>query len=62
MNRNLHWPTEKALRLLHGPDRCETCQGRGWVAVEDPLYPGALIDARCPECGAIRRALKERGE
>lgn len=47
---NLHWPTDAALELLHGPDRCPACNGREWVAVEDPLYPGSLIDARCPKC------------
>lgn len=48
---NQYWPTDAALEVLHGPDRCPTCGGRGWVATEDPLYPEALIDARCPECG-----------
>jgi hypothetical protein len=55
---NLHWPTGKALELLHGPDRCPTCGGREWVAVEDPLYPEALIDVRCPEC--TRKAKDDR--
>lgn len=50
--RTYHWPTDQALELLHGPDRCPTCHGREWVSVEDPLYPEALIDARCPDCCA----------
>jgi len=50
--KNLHWPTDAALEVLHGPDRCQTCGGREWVAIPDPLYPGELIDARCPECTA----------
>lgn len=53
-----HWPTDKALELLHGPDRCETCGGSEWVAAEDPLYPGTLIDVRCPECCWHRRIRK----
>lgn len=31
---------------------CETCDGRGWVPVEDPLIPDALIDARCLTCSS----------
>ena len=45
-----YWPTDEALEVLHGPDLCETCGGRSWVAVPDPLYDDILIDARCPEC------------
>lgn len=56
---NFHWPTEAALEVLHGAGRCTVCGGRGWVAVNDPLYPGALIDARCPQCCATRQALEE---
>lgn len=57
MKPNLHWPTDQALEVLHGPDRCTTCGGLEWVAVEDPLYSGALIDARCPDC--VRKAKGE---
>lgn len=45
-----YWLTDDALEVLHGPGRCDSCGGRGWVATEDPLYPEALIDARCPDC------------
>jgi len=45
-----YWPTDEALEVLHGPDRCPTCGGREWVAVPDPLVDGALVDVRCPEC------------
>jgi hypothetical protein len=45
-----HWPTEAALELLHGPSRCQRCDGRQWVAVEDPLWPGEYFDMRCPDC------------
>ena len=48
--RTYHWPTEAALELLHGPDRCGACGGRGWVAVPDPLFDDALVDQRCPDC------------
>lgn len=54
---NRHWPTDAALELLHGPDRCQTCRGSGWVAVEDPLYPDTLIDVRCPECARTAKAI-----
>lgn len=47
-----HWPTDLALEVLHGPDRCRLCGGREWVAVDDPLYPGTLVDVRCPACCA----------
>lgn len=46
----LYWLTPKALEALHGPDRCATCSGSEWVAIEDPLYRYRYIDIRCPEC------------
>lgn len=54
---SVYWPTDKALALLHGPARCKRCGGRGWVPTEDPLYPEALIDARCPDCAAKAQTL-----
>lgn len=56
---NRHWPTDQALELLHGPGRCQACGGSGWVAVTDPLYPGVLIDARCPECCRTATRIEE---
>ena len=53
--RTYHWPTEAALELLHGTNRCETCGGREWVATPDPLYDDVLIDARCPDCARKAR-------
>ena len=60
-DQNRHWPTEQALRLLHGPDLCEMCGGRGWIAVPDALYDGEYYDARCPECAATKQALRKQG-
>lgn len=59
---NYHWPTREALEVLHGDKLCETCGGRAWVAVADPLFPGALIDARCPACCAAKRSETRRDD
>ena len=49
-NRRAGWPTDQALAILHGPERCKVCGGIGWIANPDPLYPDELIDVRCPNC------------
>jgi hypothetical protein len=45
-----YWLTEEALAVLHGLARCVLCGARGWIEADDPLYPGASIDVRCPAC------------
>lgn len=51
-----HWPTDRALALLHGPHRCPVCGARGWVGAA-PLTNGEVVHLRCPACTPTRRWL-----
>lgn len=48
------WQTLNRLRSLEQAartlDRCEVCNGTGWVRIPDSFLDGATADQRCPAC------------
>lgn len=52
--QDARWHTLNRMRRLEQAarhlDRCELCEGTGWVRIPDPFFDGATTDQRCPAC------------